>query len=63
MGFRPTPDLHGKLENAAAASGLSLTQEVERRLERTFAEEPQSEIAYRLMRLLGTAMSMVEQHA
>ena len=39
MGFRPTADLRGKLEHAAVTSGLSLTQEVERRLERSFAEE------------------------
>ncbi len=61
MGFRPTPELRGELENAAAASGLSMTQEIERRLERSFAEEPWSEPARLLMRLLGTAMSMVEQ--
>ena len=39
MGFRPTAEIRTKLEEAAAASGLSLTQEIERRLERSFGEE------------------------
>ncbi len=39
MGFRPTAALRKKLEHEAASSGLSLTQEVERRLERSFGEE------------------------
>ena len=39
MGFRPTPDIRKKIEESAAQSGLSLTQEIERRLERSFWEE------------------------
>ena len=39
MGFRPTAELRKQLEEAATASGLSLTQEIERRLERSFGEE------------------------
>ncbi len=61
LNMRTTRETREKLEKSAAGSGRSLVQEVEYRLERSFAEEPQSEIAYRLMRLLGTAMSMVEQ--
>jgi hypothetical protein len=37
--MRSTQELRDKLENAAAASGLSLVQEVERRLMKTFQEE------------------------
>ena len=61
LNMRTTRETRAKLEKSAAGSGRSLVQEVEYRLERSFAEEPQSEIAYRLMRLLGTATSMVEQ--
>ena len=39
MGFRPTSDQRKMLEDAAAMSGLSMTQEIERRLERSFAIE------------------------
>ena len=39
MAFRPTPEMHGKLKDATGASGLSLTQEVERRLEQSFRDE------------------------
>jgi hypothetical protein len=46
MGFRPTPELRKKLEDASAASGLSMTQEVEQRLGRSFeAEKRVDEIA------------------
>ncbi len=61
LNMRTTRETREKLEKSAAESGRSLVQEVEYRLERSFAEEPQSEIAYRLIRLLGAAMSMVEQ--
>ncbi len=36
MGVRPTPELRQKLEEAAARSGRSMSQEVQSRLERTF---------------------------
>ena len=36
MGFRPTPGIRGKLEEAAKANGRSMSQEVEHRLERSF---------------------------
>ncbi len=39
MGFRPTAELRKKIETVAATSGLSLTQEVERRLEQSFLKE------------------------
>ncbi len=61
LNMRTTRETREKLEKSAAGSGRSLAQEVEYRLERSFAQEPQSEIAYRLIRLLGTAMSVVEQ--
>jgi hypothetical protein len=37
--MRSTQEMRDKLERAAAISGLSLVQEVERRLEKTFQEE------------------------
>ena len=43
MGFRPTAAMRKQIEEAAAASGLSMTQEVERRLERSFATETRAE--------------------
>ena len=46
MGFRPTAEMRSKLEEVAAVSGLSLTQEVERRLERSFSEEENLRWAY-----------------
>ena len=39
LGFRPTPEMHRRLEAAMKQSGLSLTQEVERRLDRSFQED------------------------
>ena len=39
MGFRPTAELRKKIEKVAATSGLSLTSEVERRLEQSFLKE------------------------
>ncbi len=39
MGFRPTPGIRGKLEEAAKANGRSMSQEVEHRLERSFEED------------------------
>ena len=43
MGFRPTLDIRQKLEDAAAASGRSMSQEIERRLERSFQEQARQE--------------------
>ncbi len=66
MGFRPTPELRGKLENAAATSGLSLTQEVERRLERSFSDSDArlqgfgSDERLELLRALSLAVDLVE---
>ena len=66
MGFRPTPELRGKLENAVATSGLSLTQEVERRLERSFSDSDArlqgfgSDERLELLRALSLAVDMVE---
>ncbi len=39
MGFRPTPGIRGKLEEAAKANGRSMSQELEHRLERSFEED------------------------
>ena len=46
MGFRPTAELRKQIEQAAAQSGLSMTQEIERRLERSFTEEANLQWAY-----------------
>lgn len=43
MGFRPTLDIRQKLEEAAATSGRSMSQEIERRLERSFEEQARQE--------------------
>jgi hypothetical protein len=63
MGFRPTPDLRRRLEAATDASGRSLSQEIESRLERSFSEEPGSRAAYHLIRLFGAAIGMAEQQS
>lgn len=62
MGFRPTPDLRQKLEEAAAKSGMSLTQVIEDRLRRSFEEEDAIGGAelYALFRLLAACASLVE---
>src|SRR4051812_27359201 len=39
LNMRTTADLRRRLESAAKASGVSLAQEVERRLDRSFATE------------------------
>jgi hypothetical protein len=39
MGFRPTPEVRAKLEQAAQANGRSMSQEVESRLEASFLKE------------------------
>ncbi len=63
MGFRPTVELRGRLEEAAGASGLSLTQEVERRLERSFIDEDRlgGPLVFRLAALFGITMHLVEE--
>ncbi len=47
MGFRPTPEIREKLEEASKANGRSMSQEVEHRLERSFIEEANLEWAYK----------------
>lgn len=67
MGFRPTPELRKKLENAAKESGLSLTQVVERRLDQSFLGDELLGVlfgdksTYRLMVLLGTIINLVQE--
>ncbi len=39
LGFRPTPEIRAKLEEAAAVADRSLSQEIESRLERSFERE------------------------
>ena len=39
MGFRPTPETRERLEKAAKANGRSMSQEIESRLERSFASD------------------------
>ena len=66
MAFRPTPELRKKLESAATDSELSLTQEVERRLEWSFSDHDArlqgfgSEDRLKLLRSLSLAVEMVE---
>ena len=66
MGFRPTAALREKLEEVAASSGLSMTQEVERRLEQSFQAEAMNyeffggEANFKRMRLLGGIINEVE---
>ena len=66
MGFRPTPEVRAKLEEAAKENGRSLSREIESRLEQSFSnEEAKYETfggkhTYSLMRLLGSAVSLVE---
>ncbi len=47
MGFRPTPEIREKVEEAAKANGRSMSQEVEHRLERSFTEEANLQWAYK----------------
>lgn len=71
MGFRPTLDLRGKLDQASAESGKSLSQEIESRLERSFLSDSANErvieaafadkTTYRLMVMLATAKSLAEE--
>lgn len=63
MGFRPTAEMRRKLEDAAGASGLSLTQEIERRLERSLEEdEALGGRQFRAMfSLFGNAAVLIEQ--
>lgn len=66
MGFRPTTDLREKLEHASATSGLSLTQEVERRLEQSFLDEAAlveafgGKETYYLLRMLGSVAALIQ---
>ncbi len=39
MGFRPTPETRERLEKASKANGRSMSQEIESRLERSFASD------------------------
>ena len=67
MGFRPTPELRRKLEKAAQASGLSLTQVVERRLDQSFLRDELlggqfgEKSTYRLMVMLGSTINLVQE--
>lgn len=66
MAFRPTPELRKKLENATAESKLSLTQEVERRLEWSFSDHDArlqgfgSEGRLKFLSALSLAIGMIE---
>ena len=68
MAFRPTPELRKKLEGATAESKLSLTQEVERRLELSFSDHDArlrgfgSEGRLKFLRALSLAVDMVEMN-
>ncbi len=59
MGFRPTPTIRAKLEEAARANGRSMSHEVEARLERTFVEFGKEE-TFPVARLLANAIHTIE---
>ena len=63
MGFRPTPAVRAKLEEAATANGRSMSQEVEERLGHTFKEdEALGSMGLRaLLLLFRTTAALVEQ--
>jgi hypothetical protein len=60
LSFRTTPELYARMQAAAAASGRSLTQEIELRLERSFADEEIAGTLSRIERKVGT-LSRIEQ--
>jgi len=66
MGFRPTPEIRAKLEQAAHENGRSMSQEVEARLEASFLDEEarNREMGGKelraLFRLLGAAAEIIE---
>ena len=66
MGFRPTRELRGKLEDAAVFSGRSKTQEIESRLERSFSDQDVrfaefgGEAIYQFMKKLARVAQIVE---
>ena len=63
MGFRPTPEIREKLEEAANANGRSMSQEVEHRLEQSFeGDEALGGRQFRAMfSLFGNAAVLIEQ--
>ena len=66
MAFRPKPELRKNLENAVTESKLSLSQEVERRLEWSFSDHDArlqgfgSKGRLKFLRALARAVDMVE---
>ncbi len=69
MGFRPTPDIRRELEQAAFANGRSLSQEIEARLEISFAVEQTraeafgGDATYAVTKALAAAADAVSQKA
>ncbi len=63
MGFRPTPEVREKIEEAAKAKGRSMSQEVEHRLEQSFeGEKALGGRQFRAMfSLFGNAAVLIEQ--
>ncbi len=63
MGFRPTPEVREKIEEAAKANGRSMSQEVEHRLEQSFeGDEALGGRQFRAMfGLFGNAAVLIEQ--
>ncbi len=59
MGFRPTPTIRAKLEEAARANGRSMSHEVEARLERSFVEFGKEE-TFLVARLLANTIHTIE---
>ena len=67
MGFRPTPEIRRCLEEAAKETGVSLSREIEFRLERSFQEEKMryeifgNKFKFRLMQILAIAINLIEE--
>ena len=63
MGFKPTPDIRRRLQDAAAANDRSVSKEIETRLERSFADEEAryddfgGRGGYEIFRVIGSAAS------
>lgn len=62
VGFKPTPEVRQKLQEAAAANDRSVSKEIETRLERTFGDDERfgGIATYRLMQIFGLAKQLIE---
>ena len=67
MGFRPTPEIREWLEEAAKENQVSLSQEIENILERSFQEEKSryefcgGKLNFRMTQIIGMTISLIEE--